>query len=46
MNDFNFQTSASQSDLLASVNENQGAKYIAGGTNLIDLLKYNLLTVD
>lgn len=46
MNDFNFQTSASQSDLLASVTENQGAKYIAGGTNLIDLLKYNLLTVD
>ncbi|RZM29535.1 MAG: xanthine dehydrogenase family protein subunit M [Pedobacter sp.] len=46
MNDFNYYTGSSAEDTINQLAENPGAKYVAGGTNLIDLLKYNLLRVD
>ncbi|UKT62256.1 FAD binding domain-containing protein [Pedobacter mucosus] len=46
MNDFNFYQSKAPVDAIQEISSLENAKYIAGGTNLIDLLKYNLLTVE
>ncbi|PWS26019.1 FAD-binding molybdopterin dehydrogenase [Pedobacter yonginense] len=45
MNDFNFYKSQGISDAVEKIADQPDAKFIAGGTNLIDLLKYNLMTV-
>jgi len=45
MNDFNFYKTTETNDAIAHLTANETAKYIAGGTNIIDLLKYNLMTV-
>ena len=44
MNDFNYSKSATFEEAVHRVNDTNGAKYVAGGSNLIDLLKYNLTT--
>ncbi|MEJ2880473.1 FAD binding domain-containing protein [Pedobacter sp. GR22-6] len=46
MNDFNYNIGAEFTEAVKKMSENPGAKYVAGGTNLIDLLKYNLMQVD
>jgi len=46
MNDFEYVNRGHMAEKIAEVSANPAAKYVAGGTNLIDLLKYNLLTVD
>lgn len=46
MNDFNFYQSKTTDDAILKKAKDDSRKFIAGGTNLIDLLKYNLLTVD
>ncbi len=46
MNDFNYHNSENAVETINEVSQNPGAKYLAGGTNLIDLLKYNLMQVD
>ncbi|MES2455592.1 MAG: xanthine dehydrogenase family protein subunit M [Bacteroidota bacterium] len=43
MNDFTYLRAGSASDALSAVAANTGAAFIAGGTNLIDLWKYNLV---
>ena len=44
MNDFNYIRSSSSEEAIRRIGQSQNAKYIAGGSNLIDLLKYNLTT--
>ena len=46
MNDFNYTNTLEKTVALQTVRDNPGAKYLGGGTNLIDLLKYNLLRAD
>lgn len=45
MNDFNFYKSTAAADAIHEISNHTDAKFIAGGTNIIDLLKYNLLSV-
>jgi xanthine dehydrogenase YagS FAD-binding subunit len=42
MNNFNYRLAATVDEARQLTGTNDSAKYIAGGTNLIDLLKYNL----
>lgn len=44
MNDFNYSRSSEIEKTITQVRDNTDAKYIGGGTNIIDLLKYNLTT--
>lgn len=44
MNDFNYFKSSQVSETINQVASTPDAKYIGGGSNLIDLLKYNLTT--
>jgi len=44
MNDFNYSRSSEISETINKVAGKSDAKYIGGGTNIIDLLKYNLTT--
>jgi xanthine dehydrogenase YagS FAD-binding subunit len=44
MNDFNYSKSPNVEDTIRRVSRTSDAKFIAGGSNLIDLLKYNLTT--
>ncbi|RZL05596.1 MAG: xanthine dehydrogenase family protein subunit M, partial [Pedobacter sp.] len=44
MNDFNYSRSSEISETISQVAGKADAKYIGGGTNIIDLLKYNLTT--
>lgn len=46
MNNFDFVQAKETQEALSAVNGNPGNKFIAGGTNLIDLLKYNLTYAD
>ncbi|MCX2575088.1 FAD binding domain-containing protein [Pedobacter sandarakinus] len=43
MNNFDYQQPSAIADTLKLVGDNDQAKFIAGGTNLIDLWKYNLV---
>jgi len=43
MNDFSYLRAGNNSDAVNAVVANTGAAFIAGGTNLIDLWKYNLV---
>ncbi|WP_034894895.1 FAD binding domain-containing protein [Gillisia sp. Hel_I_29] len=43
MNNFNYRKVTEVSDALSNVSKNPDSYFIAGGTNLIDLWKYNLL---
>ncbi|PWS30025.1 FAD-binding molybdopterin dehydrogenase [Pedobacter paludis] len=45
MNDFDFYKSESIADAVEKISNHTDSRFIAGGTNLIDLLKYNLLRV-
>lgn len=45
MNDFDFYKSESIADAIEKISNHTDSKFIGGGTNLIDLLKYNLLSV-
>lgn len=45
MNDFNYILPKTQFEAIEEVAADVNAKFIAGGTNLIDLLKYNLMEV-
>jgi xanthine dehydrogenase YagS FAD-binding subunit len=42
MNTFIYKRAANQAEALREVSGNKGAKYLAGGTNLIDLMKMNV----
>lgn len=42
MNDFDYKVANNVADAIQHIAAHQDAKYIAGGTNLIDLMKYNL----
>jgi xanthine dehydrogenase YagS FAD-binding subunit len=46
MNNFDYVQAKDTHEALNTVAENAGNKFIAGGTNLIDLLKYNLTVAD
>src|SRR3954471_7166556 len=42
MNTFIYKRAAKQAEALREVSRNKGAKFLAGGTNLIDLMKMNV----
>ncbi|KQR71206.1 xanthine dehydrogenase family protein subunit M [Pedobacter sp. Leaf176] len=42
MNDFEFQQSATTEEAIRSVSQNENAFFLAGGTNLLDLWKYDI----
>ncbi|HYJ45959.1 MAG TPA: xanthine dehydrogenase family protein subunit M [Pyrinomonadaceae bacterium] len=42
MNSFTYKRAASQAEAVGEVAGNRGAKFLAGGTNLIDLMKMNV----
>src|SRR5256714_163794 len=42
MNSFIYKRAANQAEALREVSGNKGAKFLAGGTNLIDLMKMNV----
>ncbi|RBQ11717.1 FAD binding domain-containing protein [Pedobacter miscanthi] len=44
MNDFNYHKAATIDEAVNVVNENPRAAYLAGGTNIIDLWKYNIIS--
>lgn len=44
MNDFNYSQSRSVEEAVKQIEQTQNAKFIAGGSNIIDILKYNLTT--
>jgi xanthine dehydrogenase YagS FAD-binding subunit len=44
MNDFNYSRSSEIDETINKVANTPNAKYLGGGTNIIDLLKYNLTT--
>lgn len=46
MNNFSYQKATDINDAIFSINENQDNKIIAGGTNLIDLMKYFVTEAD
>ena len=46
MNNFDFVQAKETAEALSAVAENSGNKFIAGGTNLVDLLKYHLTVAD
>jgi xanthine dehydrogenase YagS FAD-binding subunit len=46
MNDFNYSDKLTIESAIARVSENPDSSFIAGGTNLIDLLKYRLVRVE
>jgi xanthine dehydrogenase YagS FAD-binding subunit len=46
MNNFDFIQVRETQEALAVVGENAANKFIAGGTNIVDLLKYNLTSAD
>jgi len=46
MNNFDFIRVRETQEALGVVSENAGNKFIAGGTNIVDLLKYNLTVAD
>jgi xanthine dehydrogenase YagS FAD-binding subunit len=43
MNNFQYSRVSSQAAAIAEVAKNPGAKFVAGGTNLIDLMKYGVM---
>ncbi|MDQ6481361.1 xanthine dehydrogenase family protein subunit M [Dyadobacter sp. LHD-138] len=45
MNNFNYTRAKNIEDAVLSVSQNSDAGFVAGGTNMIDLLKYNLIHV-
>jgi xanthine dehydrogenase YagS FAD-binding subunit len=44
MNNFQYSRVSSQAAAIAEVAKNTSAKFVAGGTNLIDLMKYGVMT--
>jgi xanthine dehydrogenase YagS FAD-binding subunit len=46
MNTFTYKRAASQAEALREVADNRNAKFLAGGTNLIDLMKMNVQQPD
>ncbi|SDZ96964.1 FAD binding domain-containing protein [Pedobacter hartonius] len=46
MNNFDYGAAAELKDAFIQVNENAANAFLAGGTNLIDLLKYNLVKAE
>src|SRR3954468_20093810 len=46
MNTFIYKRAANQAEALREVSDNKGAKFLAGGTNLIDLMKMNVQQPD